>query len=134
MVAACAFAAGLLWVAAYFDPDRPLREAEARLADGKPVTLIGATGPPLWLHWSMGGDATTLTRGQNEPFALATLAMGQLKLLPDPQTKRYRFRVEVRHDQAMESLLHESEKIMALLPSTDLRDAGIIASAQKLEH
>src|SRR5207249_570830 len=48
-------------------------------------------------------DATTLTRGQNEPFALATLAMGQLKLLPDPQTKRYRFRVEVRHDQAMES-------------------------------
>ena len=38
------------------------------------------------------------------------------------------------HDQAMRSLLKESEKIMAMLPDTDLRDAGIIASAQKLEH
>ena len=41
---------------------------------------------------------------------------------------------KAHHDQAMESLLREAEKMMALLPSTDLRDAGIIASAQKLEH
>jgi eukaryotic-like serine/threonine-protein kinase len=104
VVAVCAFATAAalaaMLLAPYFDPDRPLYAAQERLADGKPVTLIGATGPPLWLHWSMGGDATTLTRGQNEPFALATLAMGQLKLLPDPQTDRYRFRVEVRHDEA----------------------------------
>ena len=41
---------------------------------------------------------------------------------------------QAHHDQAMRSLLQESDKIMAMLPDTDLRDAGIIASAQKLEH
>jgi ferritin-like metal-binding protein YciE len=36
-------------------------------------------------------------------------------------------------DQAMEALLNETEKMLALLEG-DLRDAGLIASAQKLEH
>jgi hypothetical protein len=44
-----------------------------------------------------------MTKGKNEPFALATLAAGYLKLLPDPQTDRYRFRAEVRHDEAVDA-------------------------------
>jgi serine/threonine-protein kinase len=101
VVAACAFAAGLWWVASRFDPDRPLYAAQQRLADGEPVTLIAATGPPVWSSWSMGGEATLQTRDKDKPFALTTLAAGQLKLLPDPQTDRYRFRAEVRHDEAL---------------------------------
>jgi ferritin-like metal-binding protein YciE len=46
----------------------------------------------------------------------------------------HRADAQAHHDQAMRSLLQESDKIMAMLPDTDLRDAGIIASAQKLEH
>ena len=37
-------------------------------------------------------------------------------------------------DQAMEALINETEKMLSLLEGDDLRDAGLIASAQKLEH
>jgi ferritin-like metal-binding protein YciE len=37
-------------------------------------------------------------------------------------------------DQAMQALIIETKKMITMLKSDDLRDAGIIASAQKLEH
>ncbi|MCA6110026.1 YciE/YciF ferroxidase family protein [Bradyrhizobium cenepequi] len=40
-----------------------------------------------------------------------------------------------RHtDQAMQALIHETEKMCAILKDDNVRDAGLIASAQKLEH
>jgi ferritin-like metal-binding protein YciE len=37
-------------------------------------------------------------------------------------------------DQAMQALVSESRKMLTILKADDLRDAGLIASAQKLEH
>ena len=37
-------------------------------------------------------------------------------------------------DQAMQALVNETEMMLAMLEGNDLRDAGLIASAQKLEH
>lgn len=37
-------------------------------------------------------------------------------------------------DQAMQALLNETKKMFAMLKGNDLRDAGLIASVQKLEH
>ncbi|WP_235983533.1 YciE/YciF ferroxidase family protein [Bradyrhizobium australiense] len=37
-------------------------------------------------------------------------------------------------DQAMEALIRETRKMLGMLEGDDLRDAGLIASAQKLEH
>ncbi|HYD30857.1 MAG TPA: ferritin-like domain-containing protein [Azospirillaceae bacterium] len=37
-------------------------------------------------------------------------------------------------DQAISALLHESEKMKEILSSPDLTDAGLIASAQRIEH
>jgi ferritin-like metal-binding protein YciE len=37
-------------------------------------------------------------------------------------------------DQAMQALVHETEKMLEMLKGNDLRDAGLIASVQKLEH
>jgi ferritin-like metal-binding protein YciE len=37
-------------------------------------------------------------------------------------------------DQAMQALVHETEKMMATVEDNDLRDAALIASAQKLAH
>lgn len=37
-------------------------------------------------------------------------------------------------DQAMQALLHETEKMMPMVQGDDLRDAALIASAQKVEH
>ena len=34
----------------------------------------------------------------------------------------------------MEALLNETEKVLSLLEDDNLRDAGLVASAQKLEH
>jgi serine/threonine-protein kinase len=102
IVAVCAFGAALAVLAAYYDPDRPLHQARARLARGEPVTFVGETGPPAWWGWNSGEDATTLTRRKDRPFALATLAAGQFKLLPDPGTDRFRFRAEIRHDEAVQ--------------------------------
>jgi ferritin-like metal-binding protein YciE len=37
-------------------------------------------------------------------------------------------------DQAMQALINETRKMLGMLAGDDLRDAGLIASAQKLEH
>jgi ferritin-like metal-binding protein YciE len=37
-------------------------------------------------------------------------------------------------DQAMQALVTETKKMLTILKADDLRDAGLIASAQKLEH
>jgi len=37
-------------------------------------------------------------------------------------------------DQSMEALIQEAEKVLSTLKGDDLRDAGIIGSAQRLEH
>ena len=37
-------------------------------------------------------------------------------------------------DQAMQALVTETRKMLTMLTTDDLRDAGLIASAQKLEH
>jgi ferritin-like metal-binding protein YciE len=37
-------------------------------------------------------------------------------------------------DQAMQGLLNETKKMLTMVKSDDLRDAALIASAQKLEH
>ena len=40
----------------------------------------------------------------------------------------------VHVDQAMEALIRETRKMLGMLEGEDLRDAGLIASVQKLEH
>jgi ferritin-like metal-binding protein YciE len=37
-------------------------------------------------------------------------------------------------DQAMQALVNETEMMLGMLKGNDLRDAGLIASAQRLEH
>jgi len=41
---------------------------------------------------------------------------------------------ETHTDQAMQTIIAEAEKMMRILQGDDLRDAGLIASAQKIEH
>lgn len=41
---------------------------------------------------------------------------------------------EAHTDQAMQALIQETAKMVGILQGDDLRDAGLLASAQKLEH
>ncbi|MBO0711393.1 MAG: DUF892 family protein [Acetobacteraceae bacterium] len=48
--------------------------------------------------------------------------------------RKHGAKVNAHSDQAMQALLEETNKMLAMLKGKDLRDAGLIASAQKLEH
>jgi ferritin-like metal-binding protein YciE len=48
--------------------------------------------------------------------------------------KKHGANPEAHTDQAMAALLKETGKMLTMLKGNDLRDAGLIASAQKLEH
>jgi ferritin-like metal-binding protein YciE len=48
--------------------------------------------------------------------------------------QRHGAKARAHTDQAMQCLLDETKKMLAMLKDDDLRDAGLIASAQKLKH
>lgn len=48
--------------------------------------------------------------------------------------KQHEAGTDSHRDQAMEALLRETGKMLGLLKDDDLRDAGLIASAQKIAH
>jgi ferritin-like metal-binding protein YciE len=48
--------------------------------------------------------------------------------------KRHGAERRAHTDQAMQALVRETEKMLEMLKGNELRDAGLIASAQKLEH
>jgi len=48
--------------------------------------------------------------------------------------RKHRADPEAHTAQAMQALVHETEKMLSILRGSELRDAGLIASAQKLEH
>ena len=43
-------------------------------------------------------------------------------------------KADAHTDQAMQALVKETRKMLGMLKGNDLRDAGLVASAQKLEH
>jgi ferritin-like metal-binding protein YciE len=48
--------------------------------------------------------------------------------------RAHRAEPKAHTDQAMQALIHETEKMLEILKGNELRDAELIASAQKLEH
>ncbi len=48
--------------------------------------------------------------------------------------EKHRARAQEHTDQAMQALVRESQKMLEMVEGNDLRDAAIIASAQKIEH
>jgi ferritin-like metal-binding protein YciE len=52
----------------------------------------------------------------------------------DEILRRYGVDPREHVDQAMQAMLKEAEKWAGMVPDQDLRDAGLIASAQRVEH
>jgi serine/threonine-protein kinase len=88
-------------------PDRqaadvqPLERLESDLDAGRPVTLIGPTGPPAWSRWRMaeGRSQLSLTEGC---FTVSSWSLALLELLPDPRHDRYRLAAQVRHGKSID--------------------------------
>jgi serine/threonine protein kinase len=94
LVALAGWAANL-WT----DPNRAIDRIEAGLAQGKPQTLIGATGKPAWSVSAVGGKPPSLALLQDGALQVSTFSLALVELMRDPQVANYRLRGEVRHDE-----------------------------------
>jgi serine/threonine-protein kinase len=91
-------AAMILW--ATHDPLREVHEMQEMLRAGKPVTLIGQTGPPRHSRILLGDSRSRTSVTPDQLFTVSTWETCLVELLPDPGIDRYRFEVEVLHSQA----------------------------------
>jgi ferritin-like metal-binding protein YciE len=94
-----------------------LLSAEIQLADAL-LRLAGAA-----THPSLKRELID-HRAQTETEALRTMTI----------LKKHNADETAHIDQAMQTLIAETMKMMMLLRSDDLRDAGLIASLQRIEH
>src|SRR5439155_3497630 len=93
----------ILLVLFIFPPASPERRRKAALREltaGRPVTWLGEAGPPPWLHWAAGEDTAAPSKNPRKPFALQTLSLALAEMLPEIPSDRYRFRVQVKHEDA----------------------------------
>jgi hypothetical protein len=81
------------------DPEGPARQIRRELQQGQPVTLIGQTGRPPFLRWSVGEAGTSRPDDSAEGFSLQSFSGTLATLVPSPGVPRYTFRAEVAHEQ-----------------------------------
>jgi serine/threonine-protein kinase len=80
------------------DPDHALNEFRRDLARLEQVTVLPDTGRPKWFRWAVGQEESQVSVADDNTFAVHAGKLGLLELLPEPVRGRYRFRMEVRHD------------------------------------
>jgi hypothetical protein len=81
------------------DPRKALIALQETLRNGKPVTLIGAKGPPTWYEWERGTGTLISSLPQNDGvFTYESRLESYLTLLINPQMDRYRVKAEIRLD------------------------------------
>jgi hypothetical protein len=73
----------------------PLEQMQAKLAAGESVTLVGATGEPLWHRWVQGPSGFAPAGNRDQACMFQAFAVGMLDLCPDPMTDHYRIRAEL---------------------------------------
>ena len=108
-VAALLAVAGVMSTATLFrtppDPEAAARTAmeaiHQRLAEKQAVDLVGPTGGPAASRWLLNAGAETHADPRDGTFTLSSpRRLSLLTLVGNPQVKRYRFQVDVRHNQA----------------------------------
>ena len=92
-------AVAALAAAPYLDPDRPIRQAAAKLADGQALILIGEKGGPAWSRWRTGREKAATEVTPDGIFQIHNSAgLSLLELLPETGSDSYRLRAQVRHE------------------------------------
>lgn len=89
-----------IFTASLWDPDRQIRQVQGELKQGRAVALIEETGRPAWFRWRSGQAKSQWSLSADRAFTIHTWGFGLLELLPNTETDRYRFDVEVRHWQS----------------------------------
>jgi serine/threonine-protein kinase len=79
-----------------FDPERPVRKIEGKLANHEPVTLIGETGKPSWSRLLAGKANTEISLDASGIYTVYSWGdMCLLELVRNPQQDRYHFLAQV---------------------------------------
>jgi ferritin-like metal-binding protein YciE len=94
-----------------------LRSVEAQLVDALPRLAEMASHPELKQAIQAHLDETRWQQSQLDEIL-----------------RRHGVDPREHVDQAMQAMLKEAEKWAGMVPDQDLRDAGLIASAQRVEH
>jgi ferritin-like metal-binding protein YciE len=94
-----------------------LMSVAAQLAEALPRMAEAASHPALKQALLDHGEETALQKQRLESIL-----------------QKYGANPNAHADQAMQALLDETRKMFTILKGDDLRDAGLIASIQKLEH
>jgi serine/threonine protein kinase len=110
--------AALFFMLYWFDPDRVPRELEERAKRGH-VTLIGATGPPVWSRWNLGDGTVMVSPEVDRAFSFTTADYGRLELLRKAPALPFRFSAEVKHDLAIKNQSFAGIYFAQNLVSTD---------------
>jgi len=79
------------------DHDARWKVLQSDLAQGKPVTLIGETGPPSWSEWVLGDVRESVSIEDGVTFGFQALSTSMLLLVPDSMCDRYTLSAELRH-------------------------------------
>jgi hypothetical protein len=81
------------------DPDRERRGVEALLAEGKPYVFAGHETQPGPFRLVVPGSGLPRENEKEACFDVSDLDLCLLELVSDPGRDRYRYSVEVRHDE-----------------------------------
>ncbi len=88
---------GLLVVGYLRSPERRLAQIERTLNANQPVTLIGPAGPPRWFRW-LGASSADMSKSADEPFAISSMSISLMELVPKLPEGGWRLSGEFRHD------------------------------------
>jgi serine/threonine-protein kinase len=85
------------------DPDRALKDIQARLVNKERVVLVPATGAPAHFRMGLGETNYLIKNKKSEPFTFTTTEEQAclIELLPDPMQDKYRFHAKVQHGDSM---------------------------------
>jgi serine/threonine protein kinase len=86
------------------DPEEWYKRVQAELTNDKTVTLIPEKGKPPGFRVLTGDPLPVEDDVDDKPFRVPAVGLTLIELLPDPLCEKYRFSVEVRHDNKFEGM------------------------------
>lgn len=96
LLAVLSVALGTILPHRFRSPDAVLLELQQQLSQGRPVTLIGPTGLPVWSRNVHGNMILSSDKTHEGACVYSSLGYGLLLLLPELPVDRYHLRAEIR--------------------------------------
>jgi predicted Ser/Thr protein kinase len=101
VLGALLLAAAAVFAVWFLDPERPRNEAKADLRNGRPHEFRVRKWGPSPFRWVFGTPDKLSADSEANTLTIETLTTALYECLDDPGTDRYRFSMDVRHEDAL---------------------------------